>query len=62
LEDTRNWVPLSDDRMPTLQGKYKVPHSTGRESRTKSSASSTWRMSGSSWNFGGDPDGLTVRR
>jgi uncharacterized protein YbjT (DUF2867 family) len=26
LEDTRNWVPLSDDRMPTLQGNYKVPH------------------------------------
>ncbi|MDX5419565.1 MAG: NmrA/HSCARG family protein [Hymenobacteraceae bacterium] len=26
LEDTRNWVPLEDDRMPTLQGKYKVPH------------------------------------
>jgi uncharacterized protein YbjT (DUF2867 family) len=26
LEDTRNWVPLNDDRMPTLQGKYKVPH------------------------------------
>ncbi len=26
LEDTRKWVPLSDDRMPTLQGKYKVPH------------------------------------
>ena len=26
LEDTRNYVPLSDDRMPTLQGKYKVPH------------------------------------
>jgi uncharacterized protein YbjT (DUF2867 family) len=26
LEDTRNWVPLSDDRMPTLQGSYKVPH------------------------------------
>jgi uncharacterized protein YbjT (DUF2867 family) len=26
LEDTRNWVPLSDPRMPTLQGKYKVPH------------------------------------
>jgi len=26
LEDTRNWVPLSDNRMPTLQGKYKVPH------------------------------------
>ena len=26
LEDTRKWVPLSDTRMPTLQGKYKVPH------------------------------------
>lgn len=26
LEDTRQHVPLSDDRMPTLQGKYKVPH------------------------------------
>jgi uncharacterized protein YbjT (DUF2867 family) len=26
LEDTRKLVPLSDDRMPTLKGKYKVPH------------------------------------
>ncbi len=26
LEDTRKWVPLDDPRMPTLQGKYKVPH------------------------------------
>jgi uncharacterized protein YbjT (DUF2867 family) len=26
LEDTRHWVPLADDRMPTLMGKYKVPH------------------------------------
>jgi uncharacterized protein YbjT (DUF2867 family) len=26
LEDTRQWIPLSDDRMPTLMGKYKVPH------------------------------------
>lgn len=26
LEDTRQWVPLSDDRMPTLMGNYKVPH------------------------------------
>src|SRR5512145_1495949 len=24
LEDTRRWVPLSDDRMPTLMGRYKV--------------------------------------
>jgi len=26
LEDTRNYVPLEDTRMPTLMGKYKVPH------------------------------------
>ncbi|HEX8984792.1 MAG TPA: NmrA/HSCARG family protein, partial [Bryobacteraceae bacterium] len=26
LEDTRRWVPLTDHRMPTLMGKYKVPH------------------------------------
>jgi uncharacterized protein YbjT (DUF2867 family) len=26
LEDTRQWVPLSDNRMPTLMGEYKVPH------------------------------------
>jgi uncharacterized protein YbjT (DUF2867 family) len=26
LEDTRNWVPLDDNRMPTLMEKYKVPH------------------------------------
>jgi uncharacterized protein YbjT (DUF2867 family) len=26
LEDTRKLVPLTDNRMPTLGGKYKVPH------------------------------------
>jgi len=26
LEDSRKWVPLTDTRMPTLMGKYKVPH------------------------------------
>jgi uncharacterized protein YbjT (DUF2867 family) len=26
LEDTRTFMPLSDERMPTLMGKYKVPH------------------------------------
>ena len=26
LEDTRTFVPLSDNRMPTLMEKYKVPH------------------------------------
>lgn len=26
LEDTRKFVPLDSDQMPTLQGRYKVPH------------------------------------
>ncbi|MFF5703619.1 NmrA/HSCARG family protein [Streptomyces sp. NPDC012794] len=26
LEDTRHCIPVDDDRMPTLQGQYKVPH------------------------------------
>ncbi len=26
LEDTRRWVPLEDSRLPTLHGRYKVPH------------------------------------
>ncbi len=26
LEDTRDFMQLTDDRMPTLMGKYKVPH------------------------------------
>ena len=26
LEDTRKWVPLEDDRLPTLMESYKVPH------------------------------------
>lgn len=26
LDDTRQHIPLDDDRMPTLHGKYKVPH------------------------------------
>jgi len=30
LEDTRKWVPLNDDRMPTLKDKYKVPHFDGK--------------------------------
>ena len=25
-EDTRRWYPLDDDRMPTVQGRFKVPH------------------------------------
>jgi uncharacterized protein YbjT (DUF2867 family) len=30
LEDVRDYVSLSDDRMPTLMGKYKVPHFDGK--------------------------------
>jgi len=30
LEDMRRWVPLSDDRMPTLMERYKVPHFDGK--------------------------------
>ena len=30
LEDVRKVVPLDDNRMPTLQGKYKVPHFDGK--------------------------------
>jgi uncharacterized protein YbjT (DUF2867 family) len=30
FEDTRKWMPLSDNRMPTLQGKYKVAHFDGK--------------------------------
>ena len=30
LEDTRKTVPLSDPRIPTLHGKYKVPHFDGK--------------------------------
>lgn len=30
LDDTRRFVPLDDDRMPTIGGKYKVPHFDGK--------------------------------
>jgi len=30
LEDVRTYVPLEDDSMPTLHGKYKVPHFDGK--------------------------------
>ncbi len=30
LEDTRKYIPLTDNRMPTLQGKYKVAHYDGK--------------------------------
>ena len=30
LEDVKEYIPLHDDRMPTLMGKYKVPHFDGK--------------------------------
>ena len=30
LEDVREYIPLSDTRMPTLHGQYKVPHFDGK--------------------------------
>jgi len=30
LDDTTQWLPLSDPRMPTLMGRYKVPHSDSK--------------------------------
>jgi uncharacterized protein YbjT (DUF2867 family) len=30
LEDSRDWVPLDDDRLPTLMGRHKVPHFEGK--------------------------------
>ena len=35
LEDSRKWIPLSDDRMPTLMNKYKVPHFDGKAEANK---------------------------
>src|SRR3972149_10139489 len=29
-DDMRQWVPLTDDRMPTLGGRWKVPHFDGK--------------------------------
>jgi hypothetical protein len=31
LEDTRKFIPLTDNRMPTLMGQYKVPHFDAKE-------------------------------
>lgn len=40
LEDTRKWVPLTDSRMPTLMGKYKVPHFDAKGEADRAFASS----------------------
>jgi uncharacterized protein YbjT (DUF2867 family) len=53
LEDTRKWVPLDDARMPTLQGKYKVPHFDGKASAdclfTEAGAPTTFLVTSFYW-------------
>jgi uncharacterized protein YbjT (DUF2867 family) len=53
LEDTRNWVPLSDNRMPTLGGKYKVPHFDGKGEADKAFSEAgvptTWLLTSFYW-------------
>jgi uncharacterized protein YbjT (DUF2867 family) len=63
LEDTRKWVPLESDRMPTLHGKYKVPHFDGKgEADQKfrdAGAPTTWLLTSFYWDnliyFGAGP-------
>lgn len=53
LEDTRKQVPLSDNRMPTLMGNYKVPHfdSKGEADRyfTESGVPTTFLVTSFYW-------------
>ena len=51
LEDTRKWVPLSDNRMPTLQGKYKVAHfdAKGEADAFFQSVPTTFLLSSTYW-------------
>jgi uncharacterized protein YbjT (DUF2867 family) len=63
FEDTRRWVPLSDDRMPTLMEKYKVPHfdakADANEHFTKAGLPVTFLLTSFYWdnfiNFGLGP-------
>jgi uncharacterized protein YbjT (DUF2867 family) len=53
LDDTRRFVPLDDDRMPTLQGKYKVPHFDGKGEAdalfTRAGVPTTWLLTSFYW-------------
>lgn len=53
LEDTRKWVPLNDNRMPTLSGKYKVPHFDGKgeadQAFTSAGAPTTFLLTSFYW-------------
>jgi uncharacterized protein YbjT (DUF2867 family) len=63
LEDTRKWVPLSDNRMPTLMGKYKVPHFDAKgeadEVFKQAGVPTTWLLTSFYWDnfiyFGSGP-------
>jgi uncharacterized protein YbjT (DUF2867 family) len=66
LEDTRRYVPLSDSRMPTLLGKYKVPHFDGKgeadEAFTRLGVPTTFFLTSFYWeNFLRFP-GMELRR
>ena len=53
LEDTRQWVALDDERMPTLMEKYKVPHYDGKGEADKVFADAgvptTWLLTSFYW-------------
>jgi len=51
LEDTRTRVPLSDGRMPTLMGKYKVPHfdAKGEADALFKELPTTWLLTSFYW-------------
>jgi len=63
FEDTRERVPLEDNRMPTLQGKYKVPHfdakAAANQEFTKRAVPTTFLLTSFYWdnaiNFGTGP-------
>jgi uncharacterized protein YbjT (DUF2867 family) len=53
LEDTRRFVPITDDRMPTLMGKYSVPHFDGKGEAdahfAAAGAPTTWLLTSFYW-------------
>ncbi len=53
LEDSRKYIPLHDDRMPTLHGKWKVPHfdakSVGDESFREAGVPTTFLLTSFYW-------------
>ena len=51
LEDTRKRVPLEDDRMPTLHGRFKVPHfdTKGESDAFFDGARTTWLATSFYW-------------